>query len=104
MTPQELEQKFVEGAQQVSFWSKAHGKATAVILSIVVGLIVGYVLFHSLVESATVRIAAALLLALLLAWMWRRWRSRSSANHSGPAQNKPLALRLLWGLSDPGHL
>ena len=46
MTPQELEQKFVADAQAVSFWSKAHGKATAVILAIVVGLIVGFVLFH----------------------------------------------------------
>lgn len=46
MTPKELEAMFLTTAGKVKFWSAAHGKATAVILSIVIGLILGYVLFH----------------------------------------------------------
>jgi hypothetical protein len=46
MTPQELEAKFAAAATATSFWTKAHGKLTAVLLSFAVGFIIGWVLFH----------------------------------------------------------
>jgi hypothetical protein len=46
MDTDQIKKTVSEDVQTISFWAKAHGKATAVIIAVVVGLILGFILFH----------------------------------------------------------